>query len=160
MAHIGGVYPVAFRRDFNLNLLSNSFGWPRWYRLTFRFLPPGTANTVNNFTFLCGPETYPDKNSINWESPLYTIPIFAYKVKIIVQINNGKQFFKGGELIQKNAGTILAWHWQDANDYRYPNFDTFTDVKADFYNTDWFDDPPDHVKAFTFPFTWAEGATR
>lgn len=157
MAHVGALGPVIFRRDFNLNVNNNAGGFFRRYLATLHQLPAGVANIVNGFQFDCGPEAYPDSKTITWESPLLLVPIFAFKVKLIAQINNGKNYFKGVELHQKNAGLIFAGHWPRLEDLQGPNFPFFTTLQLDFWNTDWFDSAPVNVTCEAPGKTWNDG---
>lgn len=157
MAHIGKPGPVYFRRDFNINVFNNTSGWYKRTLATFFQLPPGSANTVNGVRWDCGPGQQADFKTINWVSALLATPVFQFQVKLIAQINDGLRFFKGAELIQKNAGTIYAGHWPTNVDLRFPHFDSTVPLILDFYNTEWFDAEPTSVFVECRGKRWDDG---
>lgn len=158
MAHVGVVYPVIFRRDFNLNVFANWVGWSKYYIFFFRFLPSGDANTLDNFQFTLGPETYPDSKSITWISPYYAVPVFQFKVEILVQINDGKTYTKTGGLFSKTGGLIFSWTWSVANDEHRPNFPFNQPVTVTYWNPEWFDYKPSGTLLICQPWEWVDGA--
>lgn len=157
MAHIGKIGPVVFRRDLNLNISNNTSGWYNRTLVQFFNLPPGSANTVNGKVFDCGPATNPTINAIDWESGFLPLPIFQFKCHLIVQINDGLKYFKGVELIQKGAGTILVLHYPNFSELRFPHWDSGIPLTLDFYDTGWFDEPPDAVQLLARGKRWDDG---
>lgn len=157
MAHIGRFGPVAFRRDLNLNITNNDYGWQRRYIWQANNIPTGIAKAIDHKIFDCGPETYPDKNSISWFSQFTKYGVARYAVQLVATINpDGSTYYEEGALIVLNQGII--WHWQfSALSGNRPGFDTTAFAATDFYDPAWFDVEPQGRSIYTVPKRWTDG---
>lgn len=157
MAHIGKPGPYAFRRDFNLNVDNNTFGFFRRVLAKFNNLPPGVANVLNGVTFDCGPDTYPQIPELSWESEFTGfIPAIA-KLRLFVQINNGRNYDRFLELSIKNVGIILAQHRGRANFDLAPGWSQIAPWVTDFYDPAYFDNEPFNTDITIFNKRWDDG---
>jgi hypothetical protein len=143
MSHIGKNGPVAFRRDFNLNVVNNNQGFGRRYKGVWLGFPPGVANAVNGVPFEVGPDTYPTAFNIVWESDFFVAGFpQQYKVRLTVGILAGVNLTKRLELIHIAGGTIFVGDFPIDNDARYPTFPQATALTVVFWNTNYFDFEP------------------
>lgn len=148
---------MIYRRDMNLNVDNNVSGWYKRQITRLFDIPPGVANTLNGVFWDVGPATYPDVHTIDWVSPLLATPIFQYKIHLFAQINDGKTYFKGLEIIQKNAGIIYAGHWRNLGEQWFPRFVSSQPLSLDFYDNDWFDSPPESLTVISRGKAWVDG---
>lgn len=70
MAHRGLRWRLAFRRDFNLNVTSNNFGWAHRYELHIRSLNPFGGHPLDNTDWVLGPMVESPINVCTWLSEL------------------------------------------------------------------------------------------
>lgn len=69
MAHSGRVYPVAFRRDFNLNVVTNNTGIAAGYNFATQGLSGSVGSFLNGHLWPCVAYDQSTYNGIKWKSP-------------------------------------------------------------------------------------------
>jgi len=159
MAHIGKFYPVVFRRDLNLNIDNNSNGWPRWAHGVLNFTSSGFGQVVSGKVFVCGPESYPRNDTMQWVSGLYRYGLFFYRMELIVQITDGLNFFRQVIINVQGHGDILVVNWPHAGAFDESLWFFGIGGTVEFWSPDWFDFEPPGVETEVRPLLWTEGAT-
>jgi hypothetical protein len=155
--HTGVFGPLAFRKDFFLNVNSYAAGWARRWLVRFGVMPAGIASVLQGKTFDCGPDTYPDLRTISWFSDYRRIGVAQYAVQLVAQINpDGRTYSKEGGVFVLNQGIIWHWKW-GTRDPQTPGFLEREGRGTDFFSIDWFDTEPNALQMFcTFKF-WTDG---
>lgn len=151
--HKGVFGPLAFRKDFNLNVDRNYNGWYNYYDVVFGGNFPGEAAPINGIPFRVGPSQNFDSHTLLWTMAFKQVALFFYMVELTAHINpDGETFTKEGTLIVSGHGTILAWHYVDfAGGFHAPDFSR--PVLYDFVSPDWFDVNPPQVLS-SAPVRW------
>jgi hypothetical protein len=155
--HIGNFGPLAFRKDFNLNVSSNVGGWYRRYIWQANLIPTGIAHVIDGKLFDCGPDQQVDINQLLWESEFVRYGVAKYKVQLVATINpNGSTYTTEGAVIVLNQGII--WHWTYQQDrFNRPGFRVETFPQTDFWSPDWWDVEPQGRSIFTISKLWTDG---
>lgn len=159
MAHVGRFYPVAFRRDFNLNTRTNNLGWARRY-VGYITLPPfvGVGGIVSGVDFDCGPDDATDPLQIDWLSAYKQLGVAKYRMELLVQIINAGQFLRQTAIEVLNEGIILVLTWADQRPGLQPGFGYDPLPEITYWSADWFDREPTTSTVTIAPKVWASPA--
>lgn len=155
--HVGAFGPLAFRKDFNLNIQNNVAGWYRRYLFQANLLPGGIANAIAGHIFDCGPDQQANLNQLFWQSDYVHIGVARYRVELVTTINpDGKTYTNEGGLFVLNQGII--WHWQYVvATLGRPGFNVEGIPHTDFWSADWWDSEPQGRSIFTRAKFWSDG---
>lgn len=107
MAHKGKLFPVVFRRDWNLNVNNNNDGWPNRFLLNFLNLPTGFGSLAGQFTYDCGPGTVRFISEMRWVSDPIDFRIFTFHAEISVFIPQPSYYNRRIRLYEDHVGLIL-----------------------------------------------------
>lgn len=157
MAHIGRVWKLAKRRDFNLNVQTNNDGWADRYVGHIRFFAFGIGAVLNQVDFTCGPSFNSQVDELDWQSEFKRLALFFYKMELLVQIPNGKSFLRQISFNISGHGTILVAEWPTIYPRDFPGFPIGRELTIKFWSEDWFDAEPKSMIANLAPVTWAAG---
>ena len=82
MAHRGKVYPVAFRRDWNLNVHTNRIGFAKDYNFYYDSLTVGVWPGLVGAVFVCSeqPQSVPDL--LEWASDYMPADGYLWRVRM------------------------------------------------------------------------------
>ena len=92
MAHKGKFYPVAFRRDFQLNVSNYSVGYANRYKVVPHGQTTGPGTLLFNVPFDCGPPFIHNFSQRSWLSQVEHILVFDFQVECFQEIVPGGQF--------------------------------------------------------------------
>ena len=154
MAHKGRQWPVAFRRDFNLNVPTNNLGWARRYIGYITFMAQGLGGAVSGVEFDCGPDFQSQPNELDWSSEFKRIGLFFYKMELITQINDGLHYFRQVSINVSGHGTILVCDWPPQENPNVPGWPAGFYINVVFWSPDWFDFEPFGVSPTVAPKVW------
>jgi len=157
MAHKGKIYPVLFRRDFNLNIFDNDIGWARRYLAKTTFNATGKGRLLSDFVFDCGPDTYPVVNHIEWESDWYDIGLHTYRLTVTVQLVHGSQYIRTLRYDEDVNGTVLDLQFAGEFPEDHPNFRPGELLSINYWDPTFFDRQPSFVQGFVPEKRWGDG---
>jgi len=155
MAHIGNVWPVHFRRDFNLNATNNRFGWANRYLAVASVLGTGFGPVLNGAQFLCDPQPQPRLDELAWQSPYKLLGLFFYRATLLCQIVKGLYFYKELSYEVSGHGIILVVSLEHNVPPIYPNFFSETNAHVVYWSPNWFDAQP-FVSPAPRPWDWVD----
>lgn len=157
MAHVGQFFPVLFRRDFNLNVLTNRAGFARRYIATSNFVATGIGAILSGQQFDCGPDTQFDPRTIIWESDLMRLGLFFYRCTLLAQITTDSTYIKQTIYNVQGHGDILILQWQLQDFLRSPGFGLDFTGRILFFSPDWFDSFSSQPSCDAAPKLWSDG---
>lgn len=112
MAHVGKRYKVAFRRDFNLNVQTNRFGWANRYLVKLTVASNGPGLVLDESTWDAGPPILTAPNALVWKTPVQEFGFgLRYWIEVKTEIQGGTSFWKQGFVYSDNFNILVA-HWQ------------------------------------------------
>lgn len=130
MAHKGHFFPVAFRRDFNLNVQTNNDGFANRYLVTINDIDNNCIDPINGVVFECGPATLFNPPTMIWLSAKRVVGFNAYQLEMratlvgLPQLYNWKMTLSAPNL----PDTVATWRPQADNGQPFWNTDGTQEV--------------------------------
>jgi hypothetical protein len=157
MAHAGKFYPVIFRRDWNLNVISNQTGWANRYIVRLFTHTGGFGSAAYPFVYQCGPGVESPFGTMRWSSQVVHTLIFDFQVTLAADFGPTGAFYnKTGKLSELSVGTITSWR-QGAEKPIDPGWPTPEGGTTIFWDPLWFDADPALWLSSIAPKRWADG---
>jgi hypothetical protein len=157
MAHIGRPGPYVARRDFNLNVNNNTFGFYRRVICTVGGLPPGVGNALNGVPFDCGPDFYPGVFTLRWLSNFSVAVPFLVRCIISVTIPTGINYSRQIEFDLGVGAPILTLQTRRQEFDIAPGWSLPDGWEVVFYDPGYFDSEPEFAGATVDNKLWTDG---
>jgi len=157
MSHKGSFYPVLFRRDWNLNVLTNDNGYANRYIVTLPQLGTGPAGIWSNSTWDCGPATLAPQNTMLWKAD----PALKFGVHWWVEVDSliqpSSTYRRRGRMMTAEFGVIAEWR-NGSDGVFFPGFPPQAGGALIMWDPGFFDAAPSTL-IFTLirPKIWSEG---
>lgn len=158
MAHKGRLWPVAFRRDWNLNLTTNTLGWANRYVghvSSVHF--SGQGGVISGFEFDAGPSDDSTFPSLLWQSSYQHIGTSLWRVELLAQIVGGQTFFRQVGFEVKNFGIVLVINLPGSTTEHFPGNFSADAASAAFWSPEWYDFDPSPISVRFRPKDWQDG---
>jgi hypothetical protein len=157
MAHKGRLWRLAFRRDWNLNLPTNTLGWADRYLAHCTSVHfSGTGGVINGFQFECGPMEEFDDHTLRWQSKPILIGLNVIRLTLKVQINDTKRYVKTMQYDRAGTGIMLALSSPVIDPVEPAGFYSQPIVMVDFWDPGSFDFDPSPVAWTGRPKDWLD----
>ena len=159
MAHIGKIWKLLFRRDVNLNVVTNQLGWANRYLLACQFpFNGGPGTLLENVVFDCGPGVVSFPDTITWPSQVEHILIFDFSCRLEAEISNTEfPYAKRLYISEAHIGVILIMRFAP-----FPtglsSFPPAFGNTIEFFDTDFWDRQPLPPVCRPTPKLWIDGA--
>lgn len=156
MAHKGRFGPVAFRRDFNLNVDNNDYGWQDGWKFFFRILPTGPAHALQGHYLYSKGAFMAARNTERWLGAPRHLGFGNWNVQLdVTLVKKGSAYTINWTLLD-NLATIV---W--TIDYtRVAGEDTGCTLTptptTTFFNPLYFDVRPNALGVDAFPILWTD----
>jgi len=148
---------VLFRRDFNLNVVTNSQGFAHRYivHLAFPF-NSGPGTILDKTRWDCGPDTFVPPAEERWESEVSRFLIFHFFVRVQLFMRTDSTYNKRVQIWETTSGLILEWRTQTDGGL-IMNFPTTAGASVTFFNPAYFDHQPIATQLTVDPKFWSDG---
>jgi hypothetical protein len=157
MAHKGNLYPVLFRRDWNLNVVSNNDGWPNRYIVRLFQFGQGFGTFAFPGVYQCGPATESPHGRMLWRSQVYMNAAFSFVVELSSDFGpRGQWYNKTGQLFELHVGVIATWRI-DVEKTTEPGFGGSEHGATIFWDPAWWFSEPQLWASTYVPKLWADG---
>lgn len=157
MAHKGKLYPVAFRRDFNLNVQSNNDGWGNRELIHWGQFPTGPAGFWSNSNWDCGQAPQPFATALLWRSEQVRKFGILWWSEFQVTITGNVRLLPQIRLQTVEFGMILEVSY-DPQERPVTSAKTGINPVITFWDTGFFDEFPVGAEGSTWRWKfWADG---
>jgi hypothetical protein len=157
MAHKGQLYPVLFRRDWNLNLVTNKNGFANRYIFTPTDSTTGFGTLCRGQHFDCGPATNRFVSEMHWLSQVIRIGPLSFQVELHANINPDRQTYDTTiDIIVQEVGVIATIR----RGFAYStlcNFDRQQFDRTIYWDPHFYDSYPALENSICPPKFWFEG---
>jgi hypothetical protein len=120
MAHLGKRYPVAFRRDINLNLIDKRFYWPRVWRVKGHDLTGTIGSALSTGTVVFSQEYDPRTLLLpEWRSGFGPVNGRSVDIRLLVAAGMGHDFDVTGQVWDSVQGKIWEFTFPVNHDSKY-----------------------------------------
>lgn len=156
MAHKGHFGPVAFRRDFNLNVDTNDAGWLRGYQVFFGLLPRGIGGVLAGRFLRSFPDSMTALNTESWIGvpKLITGRFWHFEIDATI-ITGGAKYAVEFRLYEHL--TNLIWRvdmTRDDEEQRLPGFNVTSSTV--YWNPDYWDQQPNALSINIAGMAWSD----
>lgn len=157
MSHKGKFYPVLFRRDWNVNLVTNRNGFANRYIFTERDSTTGFGVLIRGRKFDCGPATNRFVSEMHWLSQVISIGIFDFQVELKANfVAPWVGYDTTIDIIEQHVGVIATIRRYKKGDpvigFAQRLFDS-----TEYWDPHWYDSYPALEQSTCVPKTWADG---
>lgn len=157
MAHAGKLYPVLFRRDWNLNIETNRQGWANRYIFTPLDETTGFGTLIRGRRFDCGPATNSFVSLMTWTSQVEHIGIFDFQIALHADIIPGKSAYSVTfDIIEQHVG-VIATVRRGTGPLLQPGFQQRLFDDTIYWDPHWYDSYPSLEHSRCGPKLWADG---
>jgi hypothetical protein len=156
MAHKGHFGPVAYRRDLNLNVVSNDAGWLRGYIVFFSLLPGGIAGVLAGKFLRSFPDSMTALNTESWigTPKLITGRFWHFEIDVSI-LPGGSKYDVEFRLYE--ALTNLVWRvsfTREQDEARIPGFSPTPSTV--YWNPAYWDQQPNALSIVIAGMAWSD----
>lgn len=113
MAHVGKLWPLAFRRDYNLNVSTNQRGLANRYLVQLVVASKGPGLVLDQSRWDLPPPFESPVGTLIWKAPVQEFGFgLRYWIEFHVQIQADSTYWNRGQVWSDNFGILVAdWNW-------------------------------------------------
>lgn len=155
MAHIGNLYKVLSRRDYNLNIATNRVGYANRYFVRLSTTVQGIGGVLAGTEWTTDPARLSIRDTMIWQTAFERIVGLDWRVQLESIINADFTYTQLGQVALAGVGVVTEWDCT-SDLPRRPFFPTVGNHTI-YYDPDVFASDPKLWQSFTRPWFWADG---